>query len=176
MIHRVRSPDSRIVTHGTVVGERLTYMILTCRLLELRHMTLVAVGVRQLVVAVHMTSLARLRDVCTRERKLGSAVIERRRLPCGRVMTLGTVMIETAGTMAWICCTCIIARMTTVAIRGQILILIVDVTLNTCHRLMRASQCEWRTAMIECGWLPCRCRVTRLAILAEVPHHMVRIH
>jgi hypothetical protein len=150
-------------------------MVLTCRLLKLRCMTLVAVGVHKPVIAVHMTRLAGLRNVCARERKLGPAVIECRRLPCNRGVTLGTVMIETACTVAWICCCRVIARMTTSAIRRQILVLIIDVTLITRHRLMCASQCEWRPAMAEGGRLPCCCCVTRLTVLAEVSHRVVRV-
>jgi hypothetical protein len=60
VIHCVRSPDARAVTHGAVVREHLCHMVLTRRLLKLGHMTLITVNIRKLIIAARMACSASL--------------------------------------------------------------------------------------------------------------------
>jgi hypothetical protein len=64
------------------------------RLLVFRRVTLIAIGVDKLVVAVDMTRLACRRRVGPCQWEAGCAVIERRRLPRSCGMTTRAIMAE----------------------------------------------------------------------------------
>ena len=66
------------MTLRAIVTEVARHVVRVCRLLELRLMALVAIGVMQLVVPVHMARLACCCNVCTRQREERRAVIKRR--------------------------------------------------------------------------------------------------
>lgn len=80
----VRCPHTRTVTHCAIMRELLRHMVWTVHLLEVRLMTLVAVRVHELVVAIHVTRLALHRGVRPCQREPGGAVIKRRTCPVCR--------------------------------------------------------------------------------------------
>ena len=55
VIKRRRTPSCCSVTLGAIVTKVSRHMIRICRLLELRRMTLVAICIVQLVIAIHVT-------------------------------------------------------------------------------------------------------------------------
>ena len=81
MTHRVGGPHARAVAWRAVVAKQLRHMIWICDTLKIRLMTLVAIGVMQLVVAIHVARLARRRCVSTCQREGRRAMIKRRRTP-----------------------------------------------------------------------------------------------
>ena len=81
MVHRVGYPCSCTVAGRTIMREHLRHVIRIRHLLKIRLMTLVTIGVLQLIVAIHMTCLACCGTMRSREREIRRRVIERRRAP-----------------------------------------------------------------------------------------------
>lgn len=90
------------MTLGAIVTEVSGHMVWICRLLEIRRMTLIAVSVLNLIVAVHVARLARCCSVRTREREIRARMIERRRSPCRCCVALCAVVTEIACDVVWI--------------------------------------------------------------------------
>jgi hypothetical protein len=72
--------------------------------LEIRGVTLVAVRVHELIIAIGMTRLTRDRGVRARQCELRCAMIKCRRLPCSGGMARFTSMIEQSSRVIGICC------------------------------------------------------------------------
>jgi hypothetical protein len=84
VVHCIRCPHTHTVTHCTIMRELLRHMVRTAHLLEVRLMTLVAVRVHELVVAIDVARLALHRGVRPRQREAGGAVIKRGACPVCR--------------------------------------------------------------------------------------------
>jgi hypothetical protein len=78
--------------------------------------TLIAIGVRELVIAVRVTGLARHGCVCAGQRELRRAVSECRRLPGRRVVAGRAGLAETTRHVIRVRCALEIGRMTLIAI------------------------------------------------------------
>jgi hypothetical protein len=102
-------------------------MVRIGRLSKIGSVTLVAVGVNQLIVAIDVTRLARCRDVSSCQGKLCRAMIECRRLPKSCRMTRLANMTESTGHVVRIRRRGKISRMTLVAARIRQLIVSVGV-------------------------------------------------
>jgi len=81
MVHRVRSPRRCFVTWRAIMREHLRYVIRIRHLLKIRLVALEAIGILQLVIAIHVTCLACRGTVRSCQRKIRGAVIERCRTP-----------------------------------------------------------------------------------------------
>jgi len=103
VIERRWPPDCRRMTLGAIVAEVPGYVIRIRRLLEIRRMTLIAVSVLNLIVAVHVARLARCCSVRAREREIRARMIERRRSPCRCCVALCAVVTEVACHVVRIC-------------------------------------------------------------------------
>jgi len=76
VIKRRRLPHCCTVALRAIVTEVPRYVIRVRRLLKLLLMTLVAIRVMQLVIAIHMARLTRCRNVSTRRREERRVMIE----------------------------------------------------------------------------------------------------
>jgi hypothetical protein len=149
MIHRVRSPDARAVTGRAGVIELLSDMVRIRHLLVLRLMTLIAIGILQLVVAIHVARLTLLRDVGACQREACAAMVKRRRTPgCCRV-TLRAVMVEVSCDVARIRRAFEVAGVTIKACRWQGLIVIVHMAIIAYDCLMCTGQRESRVVVTK---------------------------
>jgi len=94
MIECRRIPSCRRVALRTVVTEVAGHVIRIRRSVEVRRVTLVAVRIMQLIIAIHMAIDAGRRHMSTRQSKRRGRVIERRGLPHRCAVTLCAVMTE----------------------------------------------------------------------------------
>ena len=144
MVHRVGRPDACAVTLRAIMREDLTDMIRVRHLLEVRLMTLIAVRVLQLVVAVDVAGLACQRYVRTCQWEIRCRVVEGRRLPCRRRMALCTRMAEVSRNMVRVCRAVEVRGVAIVACCREVLVLVVHMAAVACHRLMCPREREWR--------------------------------
>lgn len=117
-------------------------------------MALPAIGVRQMIVAVDMARLARLRLVRSFEREFRARMVEGRRFPRSCSMAFRTVVIEICRNVIRIerLRKIVLVALITTCI-GQIVIA-VCVALLALRRLMCAGERELRRCMIECRRFP----------------------
>ncbi len=175
MIKRCRLPCGRRMASLTILAEVVCDVIWVRSTIEVRAVALIAVREDQLVISVGMARLARRVYVGSRQWKLGRAVIERCRLPCRRGMARGAVLTEIPRDMIWISRAREVSTMALVAVGEDQLIISVGMTRLT--RCGDVSTCQGKLgrAVIEYRRLPRSCRVTRCAILTEVPGDVVWI-
>ena len=137
-------------------------------------MTGIASRVGELVVVVRVARLTRCRHVRTRQRELGRAVIEGRRLPSRRRMTRRTVLAEIACNVVGVLCPVEFRTVTLKTGRKYELIISIRVTRLARRRCVHTYQRKLRRVVVECRRLPrCRC-MTQLTVRGEPPRHMIR--
>jgi hypothetical protein len=116
---------------------------------EVCAVTLYAVRVYQLIIAVGMARLAGLCGMSTGQREPRRAVIERGRLPCRRVVAGRTVLAEITCDMVWVRRVLIVRLMALVTVREGQLVVAIDVTRLTLKRRVRSRERKSCTVMIE---------------------------
>ena len=76
VIHRVWSPHARAMAHDTIRGEQLGHMVRAARPGIVHRMTLVAILIGQLIVAVHVTLSAQECRVSTGQGELCGCMVK----------------------------------------------------------------------------------------------------
>lgn len=132
-------------------------------------MTLDAVGVSDVVIAVHMTRLTRLGNMCALQRKCSVVVIEGRGSPCIESMARHTVVTELSGGMRRILRRVIVGFMALPAVRICEVVVAVDVAGLTGLRNVGALQREIRRGMIKGRGFPARVCMTGGTVVTELP-------
>ena len=92
---------------------------------KIRAVALIAIRVRDLIIVVHVTSLALHRGMETGERELGGVVIEERRLPRRRRVAHRAILWKSARLVIGVCRCGKIRAMAIHAVRGKSSILVV---------------------------------------------------
>jgi hypothetical protein len=151
------------------------HVIWICWLGKLSLVTLVAIRVVQLVIAIDMAGLTLRCRMCPRQREQRRTMVERCRTPPDGCVTLGAVVIELASYVIGIRCSIEICCMTIPACHRQILIHAVDVATVTGHGLMGTSERKSRCCVVECRWPPDRRSMTWLTVMVEIAEHMIWI-
>lgn len=142
---------------------------------EIRLVTLVAILIHQAIVVIGMTRLALQPRVTPCQRKTCCRMIERRRAPGCRCMTLRAVRAEIPRLVIRIGCRIIIATVTIDAIGGCIRVLVVDVTLIAGDSLMCSCQGKACHRVIEGCRTPSTLGMTCLAVRRKIACDMIGI-
>lgn len=129
---RRRRPGGRGMAPGAI--RRETGVRNRClRIGKVCTVTLIAIGVGELVIAVRVTCLARQACVPTCQREFGCAVVERRRLPRRRRVARLTILTEVARHVIRVRSSGEVRCMTLIATRIDELIVAIDVAGLTWH-------------------------------------------
>jgi len=136
-------------------------------------MTLVTIGVLQLVVTVHVTRLTRDGLVSSCQREVCGSMIKRAPIPACCRVTLRAVVTEIARNVVRVRCLLEIRLVALVTLCVRELIVSVDVARLACSGRMRTCQREVGRCMIERRWSPDGRRMALGAFVTEVRRHMV---
>ena len=175
MIERRRVPVGRRMTLRAIMVEVTRDMVRVRRPLEIGLMALIAIGIHQLVVAVGVACRALHGDVRTRQREARGTMIECRRVPVGRRVTLRAIMVEIAADVVRVCRLLEIRLVTLVAVRVRQLVVAVGVARLALHRNVCPCQREPCRIMIKCRRGPGGRGMALRTVVAEVPGRMVGI-
>ncbi len=154
---------------------------ITCSVVGVRRagevgcMTLVTVGIRELIIPVRMACLAIDRRMRSIEGEFCRVMVERRRLPCSRRVAGQTCMAEITGDMVRIRCAGEIGCVALVAICIDQCIVAVCMACLALECLVGPAEREFRRVVIERGCRPCRRRMACLACLGKISRRVVRI-
>ena len=174
MIERRRCPHCCRMARRAIVAEIARNMVRLKGKLVIRLVALIAIGVHELIVPVHVARLARCCDVHTGQLEVRQTVIEGCRIPgcCG--MALCTVMTEIALDMVGRLHSNEVCLMALITIGVHKLIVPIQVARLALCGDMCACQREIRQAVIEGCRIPrCRC-MTLCTVMAEISRYMVR--
>jgi hypothetical protein len=138
--------------------------------------TLVAVGISQLIVAAYMTRLTLGGHVSPGEGECCVAVIERRWQPCRCCVTGLTIMTEVASNVVWFDHRCEFCLMTLVTVSVGQLIVASHVARLTLGNYVSSTQRERRAIMIKSRWQPRGACVAGLTIVTKIPRNVIRFH
>jgi hypothetical protein len=159
MVKRGRQPDSSRMTSLTLVTETRKGVRRTRGLGIVRLMTLIAVRVGELVVAINVARLARCGEVRPRECKPGRPVIECRGEPTDGRMARLTPVIQESNDVIGIRRLPIVGLVAREAICVLQCIVVVHVAQLTLSNRVLAGQREIRAVVVEGGRFPSRCRM-----------------
>jgi len=138
-----RLPRRRGMAHLTQTTESPCGMIRVRRSVEIRHVTLVAIGIGELVIAIDVTRLALRRHMLARQRELGRAVVKRGRFPGRCRVALNTILWISGGLMIGIGCVCECGAMAVNAVRCQSRVLVIHVAISASHCAVRSGEWEF---------------------------------
>jgi hypothetical protein len=113
------------------------------RSVEISHVTLVAIGIGELVIAIDVTRLALRRHMLARQRELGRGVVKRGWFPSRRRVALDTILWISGGLMIGIGCVCECGAMAVNAVRCQSRVLAVRVAISASHCTVRSGEWEF---------------------------------
>jgi hypothetical protein len=136
-----------------------------CRSRIISLMTLEAISVRQLIIAVHVAGLAVRRRMFPCQHKLRVAVIERGRQPGVGCMTRFAAMIQQRHDVIWICRSLVLHLVTWKAVRVDQLKVVVRMAVLALDCDVPPRQCELRCIMVKRSGPPGRRGVTLHACL-----------
>lgn len=125
--------------------------------------------------AVHVTLRAGCRRVRANERKSGTAMVKRRRLPGVARVACAALLRKARSHVIRICGIPKISLVAREAIFGRTGEAAIHVAPRAVHRRMRTTQRECCQVMIKIRRRPGVARVTNLAVLREVAGHMIGI-
>ena len=170
-----RLPYGCCMTGPTIVIEVPGNVVRVRRLRKLYLMTLVAISEHQLVIAVRVAALALPRNVRSCQREVRRVMIKRCRTPAYRRMAFQAVVGKIQCLMVWVRRRIKIRRVAAIAIRRQVLVLIVHMAACARGSLMRAREWIARRTMVERRRRPCRGGMARTTIVAEVSRRVIWI-
>jgi len=157
------------------VTETSGHMVRVGRSVEVSCMALVAISIRQLIVAVHVARLTRSSCVCTGQREIRRRMVEGCGTPIQGCMALGTVMTEIPCDVVRICRAVEICSMALITIVVYQLVIPIHVARLTLHCYMGARQREVRRCVVEGSTAPIHRAMALLAVMTEISSHMIRV-
>ena len=176
VIHRVWCPYARAMAEDTIRGQQLGHMVRIARPGIVCRMTLVAILIREGIVAVDVTLSTLESSMSAGQRKLGCRMVERCGFPGRLSVALQTVMAKLSDHVIGIDDSVEGRGMAVPAPRvRQPLEHIVHMALVAGHGLMGPDESEGRRHMGERGRTPDGCGVAGSAIVIEVSQHVVGI-
>lgn len=175
VIERGGHPGARCVAGLALMTEAGRDVIRIRGTLKISLMTLIAIGVGELIVSVHMTRLTRCCQMPSVQSEFRRAVIERRRLPRCRGMALRTSLGERGRLMIRIQRSRVVCLMAIDAVRREACVSIVGVTISAEYCAVCPCQLKTSSVVVEGRWSPDTRCVTRLAEMAEIRCRMIRI-
>jgi hypothetical protein len=175
MVERRRCPIRRWVALRAIVVEITGNVIRVRRLLEIRLVALIAVRIRQLIVAARVTRLALSRNMRPSQRKLGCIVIECCSRPIRCCVTLRAIMVEIAGNVIRVRRLLEISLVALIAIRISQLVIAAGMAWLTLRGNVCTRQREQGGVVIERCRCPIGSRMTLRTIMVEVPSNVIRI-
>jgi hypothetical protein len=175
MIERRGIPRRLRMTLRAVVAELSLLMIRIRRLIEPRRMA-IPTRVRQLILIVDMTSIARNRLMRANEWECRVRMAERRRTPHRRIMTRRAIYAEARQDVPRVHRLIVLSQMTLLAIIVKHeLVVSVHMALHALQRNMRTGDGKRCCVMVERAPIPSARRMALRAVVTEVPLHMIRI-
>ena len=138
-----RLPDRRGMAGLTLMTKSPRSVIRVRRSVEISHVTLVAIGIGELVIAIDVARLALCRHMPARQRELGRAVVKRGRFPSRCRVALNTILWISGGLMIGIGCVCECGAMTVNAARCQSRVLVIHVAISASHCAVRSGEWEF---------------------------------
>ena len=175
VIEACRNPRRCAVAYLALLREPGTDVIRVRRTLEILEMAAHTGRASQVVVVIDMALRAFERRVGASQREAGSRVIELRRHPRGCAVADFTGLRESLPNVIGIISVLVILQVTLhTRLRRQIEISI-RVALVALQSCMRAGQGEAHQVVSECGRLPGRGGVARLASLRHSKRHVIRV-
>ncbi len=149
VIERCTRPVRRRVTLGAIMTEVACYMVRIGCVCEIRLMTLIAIRVHKLVVAIHVTRLALDGNVRPRQWEPGRAMIERRRAPSRCRVALGTIMTEVSAGVVRVARLQELCLVTLIAIGRELRELVALMTCSALRSLVRPGKRKTSRGMIK---------------------------
>jgi hypothetical protein len=117
-------------------------------------MTLEAIGVRQLIIAVHMAGLAVRRRMFPYQHKLCATVIERGRQPGVGCVTRFAAVVQQRHDVIRVCRPLVLQLVTRITVRVNQLEIVVRMAILALDRIVPPRQSELRCIMIKRGRPP----------------------